>query len=85
MSTKCVILRFFFTFCSKVAHVHQHVFTFLAEQLGQNLRALWDGKLVAKLCFSLFCSQSTKLIFFTFKYGTQKKVFLAITLNAQCI
>lgn len=63
---------FIFIFRSKVAHVYQHVFTFLPEQFGQSLRALWDGNLVAKLCFSLCCSQSIKLNFLPFKYCTQK-------------
>lgn len=51
MSTKCVILRFFFTFCSKVAHVHQHVFTFLAEQFGQRLKSSWGWKPGSKTLF----------------------------------
>lgn len=51
MSTKCVIIRFFFTFSSKVVRVCQHVSTFLAEQFGYSLRVVWDGKLGAKLCF----------------------------------
>ena len=53
MSTKCVVIRFFFTFSSKVVLVCQHVSTFLAEQFGYSLRAVWDGNLVAKVLFQL--------------------------------